>query len=77
MSDMVDRLRALPTSNNKLRDQAANRIESDKATIERLERIETAAEKCKHGCRRCNSIDDRYKNLNEALAADTEDNNAD
>ena len=35
--------------------------------IAKQEAVVGAADKCKHGCRRCNAIDDRYDNLKKAL----------
>ena len=50
----------------------AYEIERLTADNERLRVVMDAADKCKHGCRRCNA-DDRYINLRKALAAVEQD----
>lgn len=47
---------------------AATEIERLQARAELLERVADAAEKCKDGCRRCDSFA-RYDELKQALAA--------
>ena len=49
-------------------------IEEKDKRIAKLEAVAEAAKKCDKGCRRCNSIDDRYTNLRKAIAAAEKEN---
>ena len=74
-----ERIAKLEAENKTLRDARARyreANENDNTTIRsqakrivKLEAVAEAAKKCDKGCRRCNSIDDRYRVLRNKLEA--------